>query len=134
MKEAFASTKVPENIQVKLAIDEIPINVDSGMMRRVFVNIITNAIDAMPNGGELTVECHESSGNLELSFTDTGTGFTDQAMTKLWKPLNTTKAQGSGLGLAICRKIVEAHAGAISVKTALGKGATVAIIIPIKQL
>jgi PAS domain S-box-containing protein len=132
VKQAVVSVKVPENVLVKFKVSDLRITTDFEMMRRVFVNIITNAVDAMPNGGELVIEGRESNDCLELSFTDTGTGFSDEAMAKLWKPLNTTKAKGSGLGLAICKRIVEAHAGTISVKKALPKGTTLTITLPMK--
>jgi two-component system sensor histidine kinase HydH len=131
VREAVASAKIPENVRVKLTLGELAIKLDSGMIRRAFLNIISNAIDAMPNGGELAIEGHESNGSVELSFTDTGVGFSDEAMAKLWKPLNTTKAQGSGLGLAICKRMVDAHNGTISVRTAAGKGTTLTITLPI---
>jgi len=85
----------------------------------------------MPNGGELAIESRETDGSVEISFTDTGAGFSKEAMAKLWKPLNTTKANGSGLGLAICRRMVEAHNGTISVKNAPEKGATLTITLPL---
>lgn len=132
VKDAVASTRIPEGIQVKLAVTELRLTVDPEMIRRVFINIITNAIDAMPNGGELVIGSRESDDSFEISFTDTGTGISNEAMERLWKPLNTTKAKGSGLGLAICKRIVEAHNGSISVRTALGKGTTLDIALPIK--
>ena len=132
VKQAVASVNVPENVLVKFKVSDLRITADFDMMRRVFVNIITNAVDAMPNGGELAIESREANGSLELSFTDTGTGFSNEAMAKLWKPLNSTKAKGSGLGLAICKRIVEAHKGSISVKKALPKGTTLTITLPMK--
>ncbi|MGA2237947.1 MAG: histidine kinase N-terminal 7TM domain-containing protein [Candidatus Bathyarchaeia archaeon] len=132
VKDAVASTRIPEGIRVKLAVTELRLTVDPEMIRRVFINIITNAVDAMPNGGELVIGSRESDDSFEISFTDTGTGISNEAMERLWKPLNTTKAKGSGLGLAICKRIVEAHNGSISVRTALGKGTTLDIALPIK--
>jgi len=134
LKEAVASAVVPEKIQVKLAESELRLVVDSEKIRRVFINIISNAIDAMPDGGLLAVEVRESKGSVEISFADTGTGISDQVMAKLWKPLNTNKATGSGLGLAICRRLVEAHNGSISAKSVPGKGTTIAITLPIKSM
>jgi signal transduction histidine kinase len=130
LKEAVASSQIPENVRVRLTVSDLHIKLDLGMMRRVFLNIISNAVDAMPNGGELVIESREARGGIELSFTDTGTGFSSEALAKVWRPLNTTKAKGSGLGLAICRKIVEAHNGTITLQTAPGKGTTIAVVLP----
>ena len=69
---------------------------------------------------------------LEISFADTGTGISDEVMPKLFSPLFTTKAQGMGFGLAICKRIIEAHGGKITVKTAKGKGTTFTVTLPIE--
>ena len=69
---------------------------------------------------------------MEISFADTGTGISDEVMPKLFSPLFTTKAQGMGFGLAICKRIIEAHGGKITVKTAKGKGTTFTITLPIE--
>jgi len=132
VNEAVTSVKIPRLIGVRLIVGDLRVRLDRGMMRRVFVNIITNAVDAMPHGGELLIETREDDVSLDLSFKDTGTGFSDEALAKIWKPLNTTKSKGSGLGLAICRRIVEAHNGTIAVKTARGSGATITITLPTK--
>jgi len=86
----------------------------------------------MPKGGKLTIESKETNDNLELAFTDTGTGMPKDIVEKIWKPLFTTKAKGMGFGLAICKRIVEMHGGQISVKSAVGKGSTFIVNIPIK--
>ena len=72
-----------------------------------------DAIDAMPEGGEITIASKQSGDNIEIAFTDTGSGMSEKAMENLWKPLQTTKAKGMGFGLAICKRIVEAHRGII---------------------
>jgi PAS domain S-box-containing protein len=132
-KEALSFVKVPENIQASdLTQDEPKIKVDAEKMKRVFVNIIQNAIDAMPEGGELTITSNVSSGILEVAFTDTGIGMSKEVMEKLWTPLFSTKAKGMGLGLAICKRIVEAHGGNISVESAVGEGTAFTVTIPIK--
>jgi signal transduction histidine kinase len=70
---------------------------------------------------------------VEFSFKDTGLGMSDQTKSKLFMPLFTTKAQGMGFGLAICKRIVEAHGGKITVESALGKGTTFTVSLPIEQ-
>ena len=122
-RDAIGAVKVPQNVRVQdLSEDQPTLRVDPDMMKRVFVNLIENAIDAMPQGGTLTVSSKKSDGNVEIAFTDTGSGISEKVMENLWKPLQTTKAKGMGLGLAICKRIVDAHGGSISVKSKVGTG------------
>jgi signal transduction histidine kinase len=104
---------------------------DEEKMVRVAVNVTHNAVEAMPQKGELTIRSSESGGNVELSFSDTGMGMTQEALSRIWTPFSTTKAKGMGLGLPMSKQIVEAHGGSISVKSAVGKGTTVTITMPI---
>jgi len=99
----------------------------------VFEYLFENASDAMPEGGKLTITSQESSGNLEITFTETGVGMSEETLDKLWPPLFTTKAKGMGLGLSICKRLVEAHGGSISVKSHLGKGTTFTVIVPVQS-
>jgi signal transduction histidine kinase len=102
-------------------------------MRKVFVNIITNAVDAMPGAGTVTIASKAAKDNVKIVFKDTGTGMTEETLSKLKLgfPLFTTKARGMGFGLPICKRIVEAHGGKISLKSKLGKGTAVTITIPV---
>jgi signal transduction histidine kinase len=85
----------------------------------------------MPDSGTLTVTSKAVKGNVEIVFKDTGTGISEETLSKLWSPLFTTKAKGMGFGLPVCKRIVEAHGGKISVESTLGKGTTVTITIPV---
>jgi signal transduction histidine kinase len=130
---ALLQVKIPENVKVRdLTQDQPRLLIDAGKTQRVFVNLIGNAIDAMPKGGELTITSTEAREILEVKFSDTGEGIPDDVMRSIWKPLKTTKSKGMGLGLAICKRIVEAHGGSIEVESSLGKGSTFTIRIPIK--
>ena len=131
LKEALASAKVPSNINiVNLVGNQHRTKVDAEKLQRVFINIVRNGIDAMPNGGTLTIRSTIEEGYLAIHFTDTGVGLPKEALSKLWTPFFTTKAKGMGLGLPICKRIVEAHKGKISVESAVGKGTTFTIRIP----
>jgi len=133
LKEALSLVKFPKNIQVLDSVKSEPkIEVDVEKMKRVFANIIKNAVDAMPNGGKLTMKTKKTNGNLEIVFADTGVGMSKDVLEKLWTPLFTTKAKGMGLGLTICKRVVEAHGGNISVESVVGKGTTFTVTIPIK--
>lgn len=125
--------KIPENVTVRNMTQATPkLLIDEAKTQRVFVNLTSNAIDAMPNGGELRISSTESNGAMEIKFADTGEGIPDTIMQNLWKPLRTTKSRGMGLGLAICKRILEAHGGSIEVESAPGKGTTFTIRLPIK--
>lgn len=126
--------KIPANIElVDNCSDNPAINLDVGKISRVFVNLITNAFDAMPDGGTLTITNQSTADYLEIDFKDTGTGISPESMNKLWTPLFTTKIKGMGLGLPICKRIVEAHGGKITVESELSKGTTFKITLPLNK-
>ena len=123
IKDALGHVKIPKRIRVVESTKSQPtMRLDLEKMRRVFVNIIRNAVDAMPKGGTLTIATIETNGRLQITFSDTGEGMTQDTMRKLWSPLFTTKSEGMGLGLPITRRFVEAHGGSISVESKLGEG------------
>jgi PAS domain S-box-containing protein len=112
------------------------IQADHLQLRQLFLNLLTNASDAMPQGGTLTVRAttgvlHEAEA-VYLDFTDTGEGIPLENLKKIWDPFFTTKMEGkgTGLGLAICRRIVEEHGGTIDLKSEPGCGTTVHIVFP----
>ncbi len=131
-REALALVKAPRSIRVVDSSEGEPkVAVDADKMMRVFVNLIQNAIDAMPDGGTLTIMSRKMDGNLEIGFRDTGVGMTKETIEEIWGPFFTTKAKGMGFGLPICKRIVEAHGGSISVKSKVGKGTTFTVTLPV---
>jgi PAS domain S-box-containing protein len=129
---ALLQVSIPGNVAIKnLTRDTPALRIDEAKMQRVFINLIANAIDAMPKGGELTITSTESNGILEIKFVDTGEGISEKVMQNLWKPLKTTKPKGVGLGLVICKGIVEAHGGSIQVESGEGEGSEFTIKLPI---
>ncbi|MDH5390988.1 MAG: PAS domain S-box protein, partial [Candidatus Bathyarchaeota archaeon] len=133
VRDALSLIEVSENIQILDLTQSAPkIEIDAAKTKRVFGNLIKNAIDAMPIGGKLAITSKESNANMEITFADTGIGMTKEIMEKIWTPFFTTKAKGMGLGLAICKRIIEAHGGSISVESTVGKGTTFTVTIPIK--
>ena len=133
IKGALTLLKIPKNIRIlDLTEDKPEIKTDVEKMKRVFINIIKNAIDAMPEGGKLTIKSIKTNSKLETTFADTGTGIPQDILEKIWTPLFTTKAKGIGLGLPICKRIVDAHKGNISVESTVGKGTTFTITIPLE--
>jgi len=129
---------------ISLASDLPPILGDPTQLQTLFLNLITNALDAMPNGGLLAIKtCREvislpSPGNmawLKVSITDTGIGITEESKKRIFDPFFTTKkiGEGTGLGLAICEKIVKEHSGRFDVESEVGKGSTFFVLIPFFQ-
>jgi PAS domain S-box-containing protein len=133
MDSALSMVKVPARVKVVDNCGNVPmISVDVAKVSRVFVNLITNAFDAMPDGGTLTISAQKASESVEFDFEDTGVGISAESMGKLWTMLFTTKSRGMGLGLPICKRIVEAHGGKIQVESEVGKGTTFKITLPLK--
>jgi len=100
-------------------------------LREVFVNLIVNAVDAMPKGGKLSISCRGADGQLKLKFSDNGMGMPDDVRQKIFEPFFSTKgAHGTGLGLSVSYSIIERHAGSISVISEPGKGTTFMIDLP----
>lgn len=131
--ETLHLIKVPKNIQIINRTRKEPkIRIDIEKMARVFHNLVINAIDAMPNGGKLTITSRKTKDAVEFIFKDTGIGMTKETMEKIFTPFFTTKAKGMGLGLPICKRIIEAHGGKITVESAVGEGTTFILTLPIK--
>ncbi len=133
VKAALSFVDVPKNVQLlDLTRNKPKMNLDTGKMTRVFVNLIKNAIDAMPKGGKLAINSNRTKNGVEIVVIDTGTGMSKQVKQRLWSPLFTTKARGMGFGLPICKRVIEAHGGKISAESAVGKGTIFTVIIPVK--
>jgi PAS domain S-box-containing protein len=131
----LSTVTVPENIAVSILIeDDFPLlMLDSLMMRRVFTNLVSNAVQAMPEGGKLTIKASKTEEDVLISFEDTGVGIPQENLSKLFKLLFTTKAKGQGFGLAVCKRLVEAHEGSITVESMVGKGSVFTIRMPIRM-
>jgi PAS domain S-box-containing protein len=135
VKQALEKTIIPENVRVEdTASDNPMILVDEAKMRRVVTNLIENAVDAMPEGGNLSISSMRSEDQISIRIADTGVGIPKEHLSKLWRTLYTTKAKGMGLGLAIAKRIVEAHGGSISVESTVGRGSTFTITVPVNPM
>ena len=136
LKKALASLEIPEEIKiVDATADEPKVKADIEQMCRVFINLIKNAVDAMPEGGTLTIKSKEAKGTLKITFKDTGTGMTEKTLRTLKRgvPLFTTKAKGMRFGLPICKRIAEAHGGKLSLESNIGKGTKITVTIPVNS-
>ena len=108
-----------------------PIALDRGQVQRVAINLLVNAAEAMPRGGRIQVATRSAQGEAVLLVADEGSGIPPDVEARIFDPFFTTKADGTGLGLAITRRIVEAHGGEITYKTALGRGTTFTVRLPL---
>ena len=133
IEDSLTKGNIPRNIEVKRNFKKAIIGVDEKQLERVFLNLIKNAVQAMPHGGKLAVTTKETKDNVEIIFADTGVGISEENISKLFTPLFTTKAKGIGMGLAICKNIVEQHNGTIEVKSKPGQGTTFTIKLPKKE-
>jgi signal transduction histidine kinase len=132
--EVLSRTNVPENIEVKNQFDEsIPtILADPGQLDQIFGNIFLNAIQAMPEGGQLTIKSGTADPHtIAVSIIDTGVGIPGETIKKIFEPLFTSKAKGIGLGMAITKTFVEGHGGTIEVQSEIGKGTTFTVRLPV---
>ncbi len=117
-------------VRTELA-DALPeISADSDLLHRALQNLVLNAIDAMPQGGELTIRTAALGDCVELSVSDTGSGLTQEECGRLFTPYYTTKQHGTGLGLAIVQSVVSDHGGKISVESRKEQGTTFRIELP----
>jgi PAS domain S-box-containing protein len=123
---------VPKNIQTdaKVDIDAKKVMADSAYMKRILGNLFSNAVQAMPNGGKLTVRAYREAGDVVITVEDTGMGIPEEAKPKLFQPLFTTKSKGQGFGLSVVKRLTEALNGTITFKSQEGKGTKFAIRFP----
>lgn len=123
------------NVEVRLLLDQQPVyvSVDQSSMRGVLLNLMLNAIEAMPAGGTLSIAVNRLDDGLQLELTDTGRGISDEEAKKIFEPFYTTKAQGLGLGMPYAKKVIDQHGGKISVSSRLGMGTTISVTLPAGQ-
>lgn len=121
-----------KNIQLSSYINdnEIDINCDENQLKQVFINILKNAMESMPNGGNIHVKINTYNDHISIQFKDEGCGIPEEQLERLGEPFYTTKADGTGLGLLITKKIIQNHNGQLIVKSQVNKGTLVEILLP----
>lgn len=122
-----------QQIDVSVRAPEAPLpgNVDPNQIGTVLVNLLLNALDAMPRGGRVEVTLDSSDdGNIRCAVSDTGPGIAPEMMDQLFVPFSSSKATGTGLGLSICRRILEEHGGQILGQNRAGGGASFLVTLP----
>jgi len=104
---------------------------------QVLVNLVTNACQAMPEGGELIITADQSTPNpqsqVRIHISDTGCGISEDIMAKIFEPLFTTKSRGIGLGLSVSRNLAKVNSGTIEVASEVGKGSTFTVTLPTRR-
>ena len=131
MAEALSVVPAPAGVEVEERCDPgLVIDADRDQIRQVFLNLISNAYDAMPAGGVLTVAATAVAEGAQITVTDTGVGMDDQTREGIFTPFFSKKARGIGLGLAVTKRIMESHGGTITVASAPSAGTTFTLALP----
>jgi signal transduction histidine kinase len=129
----LAAVAIPENININVCTkaDFPQVKADPQLLKRVLINLVTNAVQAMPDEGKLTI-CAEvnSQDQVVVTVEDTGVGIPEKIKSQIFTPLFTTKPRGQGFGLAVCKRVIEAHGGSINFESQEGKGAKFTIQFP----
>lgn len=123
--------------EIKTQDQPIPLlSGDAGQLQQAIIALATNAVDAMPAGGTLTISARHEGSNVLVEVSDTGVGIAPENITKIFEPFFTTKevGRGTGLGLAVCYGILTEHGGSLDVQSTLGAGTTFTITLPVKDI
>jgi signal transduction histidine kinase len=128
--EGAASREAEIEFATEIAGEPMAMMVDPELLHRALSNLVLNAMDAMPNGGKLTISARLRGPNIEIKVADMGEGLTQEECERLFTPYYTTKLHGTGLGLAIVQSVVADHGGTIAVESGEGGGATFIITLP----
>ncbi len=130
--EIVRAKAASDRIRIVEAYEALPeLRLDTELMKSCLFNLVTNAFQAMPAGGTLTLASEERDGRLMLRIADTGTGVSRENLARIFEPFFTTKSQGLGLGLAMTKRVIEEHGGKIEFASVEGQGSEVTISLPL---
>jgi two-component system sensor histidine kinase AtoS len=123
------------SIETKLELDDAPVTgmLDEPSIRATSLNLVLNAVQAMPAGGQLTISTSRNGDKLLVAIRDTGSGMTPDQIKQIFEPFNTTKSRGLGLGMPYAQKVIQQHGGQIVVESQPGKGTEVRIELPVTE-
>lgn len=135
LNQVLTDADLPQEIQVNTEIPASlpPLLADREQIAQVLSNIIDNAVQVMPQGGELAIRVWSEDRATYISVRDTGPGIPEEVRSRIFEPLFTTRTKGTGLGLAVARRIIEAHHGEITASTSPNGGATFTIMLPLPE-
>ena len=131
--DIISTVSIPQDVLVAVSVEKgFPkLSSDSAYLKRILINLITNAVQAMPTGGKLTVTANCNRKKAVIKVEDTGQGIPEEAKVNIFKPLFTTKSKGQGLGLAVVKKLTSALGGNITFESVVGKGTRFTVEIPL---
>lgn len=120
------------NVQISVESDssDLLVECEENQLKQVFINIIKNAIEAMPQGGQIAMKVRRSGDFVSVQVADSGCGIPQNRIARLGEPFYSLKEKGTGLGLMICYKIIKEHKGTLQIDSEVGRGTTVEIILP----
>jgi signal transduction histidine kinase len=132
ISEVMLIVPIADNLRVVIDLEEgLPeFTSDCSMLKRVLSNLVHNAVQAMPNGGVLTINAYRKDSQMIFSVEDTGVGIPEEIKPKLFQPMFTTKAKGQGLGLAVVKRLIEALNGQITFESKEDKGTKFIVQLP----
>jgi two-component system sporulation sensor kinase C len=127
------SNAILHNIQLikSLPSTEIMVECDENQLKQVFINLIKNAIEALPDGGNIHMSCRLKGECVIIAIEDDGMGIPKEKISKLGEPFFSTKEKGTGLGLTVCLRIIKDHYGHINVNSSLNNGTTFEVVLPV---
>lgn len=134
IREALSTIQIPDNVHATISVEEdlYEISIDPEKMKRIIINLVTNALNAMPEGGSISISVSKKDDLVKISVKDTGVGIPEEILPKLFLPLFTTRSKGVGLGLSVCKRMVDAMEGNISINSRVGEGTEAIIEIPMR--
>jgi len=135
IEDLLAKKGLPENVKVTVKVEAATEKVmaDCTFIKRIMVNLVNNAVQAMPNGGKLVINAYKEANDVVIDVTDTGGGVPEVLKKKLFTPMFTTKAKGQGFGLPVMKRMTEALGGTVTFESQEGKGTTFIIRLPPPQ-
>jgi PAS domain S-box-containing protein len=135
VQEVIKNRSIPENVTVESSVESQAncFIADATYIRRMLSNLVNNALQAMPDGGKLTLKATREANNIVISVEDTGIGIPEEVKAKLFTPLFTTKSKGQGFGLAVVKRMTEAMGGYTSFDSQVGKGTRFTVRLPFKE-
>jgi signal transduction histidine kinase len=132
--KVFKTIPVPDKVKLKIDVrGNMKFKTDATFVMRALTNLVINAVQAMPDGGELSLTAYPKETSVIIAIADTGEGIPEEAKPNLFKPLFTTKSKGQGLGLAVVKRLVESLGGKVSFESEIGKGTKFTVELPVNS-
>jgi signal transduction histidine kinase len=132
IEDLLAKNGLPENVKVTVKFEAVAekVRADSTFINRIMVNLVSNAVQSMPNGGKLVINAYKKASDVVIEVADTGVGVPEALKKKLFTPMFTTKAKGQGFGLPVIKRMTEALGGTVTFESREGKGTTFIVRLP----